>query len=108
MATASALRKKTRYEYIEDNERWGDFIASLEKRGVTVRWLWQAKSSPSLKHPNIHGVVFCGESVREDLGVAIVVDYCVGHLIGNTLGYALHFEAGHTIDGDVEAICKPQ
>lgn len=107
MATAT-LRKKTRHEYIDDNKHWKAFADSLNKRGGSIRWLWQAKSGPQLKHPNVHGIAFDGESVRPDVGVAIVVDYCVGRQIDDDFGYALYFEKGNSWDDDIEAICKPR
>lgn len=107
MATATAL-KKTRYEYIDDNAHWVAFAEALKKRGVSIRWLWQAKSSPSLKRPNVHGVVFDGDNVNDNARMAVVVDYCVGRPIGDSFGYALYMERGNSLDADIETICKPR
>lgn len=97
---------KKRHEYLDDNKHWRAFKKILNDRGVAVSTIWQAKSSSTLKHPNVHCLTFGGEGVRKDAPMAILVDYCVGKPLDDSYGYALYMERGNSIPDDVAAICK--
>lgn len=105
---ATTIIAKKRHEHLSDNAHWRVFTETLEKRGVRINFLWQAKSSPSLKHPDVHCISFFGEGARKDAPIAIVRDYCTGKPIGYDYGYGLYLENSNRVEDDVEAVCQPR
>jgi hypothetical protein len=101
----------------DHNEKFRQWRYELEQRGVSIRWLWSAKSNPKMRYDDIalasfYGNRFSPEGFSPNESTAVIQDFeaeCHGSSRNNVgAGFGVWFQSSHSsIVGEAEHIAKP-
>lgn len=84
-----------------ENRKFNEWRAELEKRGVSIRWLWSAKSHPKMRYDDIALASFYGDGFQPSESTAVIQDHeakrrDLSHDVSER-GFGVWFQSPHSL-----------